>query len=93
MSGYYGMPPTLYNAIIEGFGSDIAEGASKYWNLLVMGCMIMAVAVIIHVGNSLYKKYKYNRPDLGNGALLKFFAAICLANINYVVQLMIWLAS
>ena len=90
---YFGMPPQLYNTILEGLGSDIAEGMSRYWNLLVMGSMIMACAGFLHFGNKLFKRKKNKRPGLANWGIFKFFAAICLANINYVVQFMIWLAT
>lgn len=83
---YFGMPPALRASMENSLGMDIAEGAAQNWNLLVMGCMIFGLIVIIGSLNSVYKRFRFNRPDYMDGALLKFIGGILLVNINWVVM-------
>ena len=82
---YFGMPAQLRASIENSLGMEIAEGMSHNWNLLVMGCMLFGIIVIISSMNSVYKRYRFNRPDYMDGAILKFVSGILLVNINWVV--------
>jgi multisubunit Na+/H+ antiporter MnhB subunit len=88
-----GLPPELRNTISNSIGLDVAEGLERYWIPIQLGCFVCGVVVMIHTLNSMYKRYKYNDPRLGNGALLKFVSAILLVNINYVVGVGVWFVT
>ena len=82
---YFGMPPQLRSSVENALGMDIAEGMSQNWNLVVLSCMLFGIIVIISSMNSMYKRYRFNRPDYMDGAILKFVSGILLVNINWVV--------
>jgi hypothetical protein len=90
---FFAFPPALYNKISVGLGIDVAEGISRYWVPIQLGCFIAGVVVIMHTFSSVYKRYKYNRFDLANGAILKFVSGILLVNINYVVGVAVWFVT
>ena len=83
---YFGMPAQLRTAIESSLGVDVAEGVSQNWNLVVMGSMLFGIIVIISSMNSVYKRYRFNRPDYMDGAILKFVSGILLVNINWLVM-------
>lgn len=87
---YFGMPPELRASVENALGMDVAEGLAQNWNLVVMGCMLFGIIVVISSMNSVYKRYRFNRPDYMDGAILKFFSGILLVNINWVVMAMVY---
>lgn len=87
---YFGMPPALRSSVEAALGMDIAEGLAQNWNLVVMGCMLFGLIVIISSMNSIYKRYRFNRPDYMDGAILKFLTGILLVNINWVVMAVVY---
>ncbi len=87
---YFGMPPALRSSVENALGMDVAEGLAQNWNLVVMGCMLFGIIVVISSMNSIYKRYRFNRPDYMDGAILKFFSGILLVNINWVVMAVVY---
>lgn len=87
---YFGMPAELRSAIEDALGMAMAEGLSQNWNLVVLGFMLFGIVVIISSLNSVYKRYRFNRQELMDGAILKFFSGILLVNINWVVMAMVY---
>ena len=87
---YFGMPAQLRSSVEAALGMDVAEGLAQNWNLVVMGCMLFGIIVIISSMNSVYKRYRFNRPDYMDGAILKFVTGILLVNINWVVMAVVY---
>lgn len=87
---YFGMPAQLKSAVEDALGMDVAEGLAQNWNLVVMGCMLFGIIVIISSLNSVYKRYRFNRPEHMDGSILKFVSGILLVNINWVVMAMVY---
>ena len=87
---YFGMPPELRASVENALGMDVAEGLAQNWNLVVLGCMLFRIFVIISSMNSVYKRYRFNRPEHMDGAILKFFTGILLVNINWVVMAVVY---
>ena len=87
---YFGMPPELRASVESSLGMEIAEGLAQNWNLVVLGCMLFGIIVVISSMNSVYKRYRFNRPDYMDGAILKFFSGILLVNINWVVMAVVY---
>jgi hypothetical protein len=83
---YFGMPSALRSSIENSLGMEVAEGMAQNWNLVVMGCMLFGIIVVISAMNSVYKRYRFNRPDYMDGAVLKFISGILLVNINWLVM-------
>lgn len=87
---YFGMPSALRAGLENAMGMDVAEGVAQNWNLVVMGCMLFGLIVIINSMMSIYKRYRFNRPDYMEGAILKFVTGILLVNINWVVMAVVY---
>ena len=87
---YFGMPPELRASVENALGMDVAEGLAQNWNLVVLGCMLFGIFVVISSMNSVYKRYRFNRPEYMDGAILKFFTGILLVNINWVVMAVVY---
>lgn len=87
---YFEMPAQLRSAVEDALGMDVAEGLAQNWKLVVMGCMLFGIIVIMSSMNSVYKRYRFNRQELMDGSILKFFAGILLVNINWVVMAMVY---
>lgn len=83
---YFGMPAQLRASVEAALGMDVAEGLAQNWNLVVLSCMLFGIIVIINAMNSVYKRYRFNRPDYMDGAILKFVSGILLVNINWLVM-------
>lgn len=87
---YFGMPSALRTSMETSLGMEIAEGVAQNWNLVVIGCMLFGLIVIINSMMSIYKRFRFNRPDYMEGAILKFVSGILLVNINWVVMAVVY---